>query len=63
MRKFVLVLAVLFLTALVDAATSFAQSSGSFSASYNGTQCSITATDGTLASIIRDQSLVNHGFC
>jgi hypothetical protein len=48
MRKFRLIVAVLFLTALYHSATAFAQSSGSFSASYNATQCSITATDGTL---------------
>ncbi len=48
MRKFGLILAVLFLTVLYHSATAFAQSSGSFSASYNATQCSITASDGTL---------------
>ena len=49
MRKFRLVLVVLFLTVLYHSATAFAQSSGSFSASYNPTQCSITDSTGTLS--------------
>ena len=57
MRKFRIVLAVLFLTVLVHAATSFAQSSGSFSASYNATQCSITDSNGTLSGGMGDTKL------
>ena len=57
MRKFRLILAVLFLTVLYHSATAFAQSSGSFSASYNATQCSITASDGTLTGGMGDTSL------
>jgi hypothetical protein len=57
MRKFRLILVVLFLTVLYQSATAFAQSSGSFSASYNATQCSITASDGTLNPGISGASL------
>ena len=50
MRKFRLILAILFITALCNSAIVFAQSSGSFSASFNDTQCSITDKTGALAS-------------
>ena len=57
MRKFRLILTVLVITALYNSATVFAQSSGSFSASFNATQCSITAKDGTLSGGISVTSL------
>jgi len=57
MRKFRLILTALFITALYNSATVFAQSSGSFSASFNATQCSITAKDGTLSGGISVTSL------
>lgn len=47
-RQFGLILAVLLSTVLYYSAAVFAQSSGSFSASYNAIQCSITDKDGTL---------------
>src|SRR5215470_14834775 len=55
MRKFVL--AAVFITATFGASTLFAQSSGSFTASYDSTQCSITASDGTLTGGISGNQL------
>src|SRR5215510_2231668 len=55
MRKFVL--AAVFITATFGASTLFAQSSGSFTASYDSTQCSITARDGTLTGGISGNQL------
>lgn len=57
MRTLTVMLAVLFATALGQTPNSFAQSSGSFSASYGATQCSITASDGTLSGGISGNSL------
>lgn len=57
MRNFWLILAALFLTALYNSATVFAQSSGSFSASFNDTQCSITDKTGVLTGGITSSSL------
>ena len=57
MRKVTVLLAVLFVTALYNTSAVLAQSSGSFSASFNPTQCSITALDGTLTGGIAINSL------
>jgi hypothetical protein len=57
MRKFRLILAILFITALYNSATVFAQSSGSFSASFDATQCSITDKTGALTGGIGGNSL------
>jgi hypothetical protein len=57
MRKVTFLFAVLFLTALYNTSAVLAQSSGSFSASFNPTQCSITASDGTLTGGIAGTSL------
>jgi hypothetical protein len=57
MRNLTVLLAVLFAVALCHISTSFAQSSGSFSASYGATQCAITANDGTLSGGINGNSL------
>ena len=57
MRNFIVLLTVLFAAALCPTPPSFAQSSGSFSASYGATQCAITANDGTLSSGINGNSL------
>ncbi len=56
MSRFRLILVVLFLTALYNSAV-FAQSSGSFSASFNATQCSITDKTGILTGGITGTSL------
>src|SRR5262249_22450 len=57
MRQIRLILTVLFLTALYNSATVFAHSSGSFSASYNATQCAITDKTGALTGGIGGTSL------
>jgi len=57
MIKFRLILTALFITALYNSATVFAQSSGSFSASFNATQCSITDSTGALTGGIGGTSL------
>jgi len=57
MRTFTVLLAGLFVATLCDTSASFAQSSGSFSASYGATQCAITANDGTLSGGITGNSL------
>jgi hypothetical protein len=57
MRKSTFLLAVLFVTALYNSTAVLAQSSGSFSASFNPTQCSLTASDGTLTGGIAGNSL------
>ena len=57
MRKFRFVLVIVFIAALYDTATVFAQSSGSFSASYDATECAITASDGSLTGGIIKNSL------
>ena len=57
MRKFGFVLAVVFVAATFCARALFAQSSGSFTASYNSTQCAITASDGTLTGGISGNQL------
>ena len=57
MRTLTLMLAALFATALCQTSISFAQSSGSFSASYGVTQCAVTANDGTLSGGINGNSL------
>jgi hypothetical protein len=57
MRQVTFLLAVLFVTALYNTSAVFAQSSGSFSASYGATQCSIAASDGTLSGGITGNSL------
>jgi hypothetical protein len=57
MKKFRLILGVLFLTLLYHSATAFAQSSGSFSASYNATQCALSDSTGTLSGGIGGNSL------
>ena len=57
MKKFGLIFGVLFLTVLYHSATGFAQSSGSFSASFDATQCAVTAKDGTLTGGIGGTSL------
>jgi hypothetical protein len=57
MRQVTFLLAVLFVTALYNTSVVFAQSSGSFSASYGATQCSIAASDGTLSGGIAVNSL------
>jgi len=57
MRQIRLILTVLFITALSNSATVFAQSSGSFSASYNATQCAITDKTGALTGGIGGTSL------
>jgi hypothetical protein len=57
MRKVTFLFAVLFVTALYNTSAVFAQSSGSFSASYGATQCSISNSDGTLSGGIAVNSL------
>ena len=57
MKKAVFMLGVLFAIALSNTPAVWAQSSGSFSASFAATQCSITATDGTLSGGIAENSL------
>ena len=57
MRKCIFLLVVLFVTALYNATAVLAQSSGSFSASYSATQCSLSASDGTLSGGINGHSL------
>jgi hypothetical protein len=57
MRKFRLILTALFITALYNSAIVFAQSSGSFSASFDATQCSITDKTGALTGGIGGTSL------
>jgi hypothetical protein len=57
MRQVTFLLAVLFVTALYNTSAVFAQSSGSFSASYGATQCSISNSDGTLSGGIAVNSL------
>jgi len=50
MRTFAFMLTIVFVAALFGTTAVFAQSSGSFSASYNPTQCAITDGDGTFTS-------------
>jgi len=57
MRKVIVLLAVLFVTALYNSTAALAQSSGSFSASYGATQCAISNNDGTLSGGIASTSL------
>ena len=58
MRNVTVLLTVLFAATLYHTPTSFAQSSGSFSASYNPTQCSIVDNNGgTLSGDIASHSL------
>lgn len=58
MRKPTVLSGLLFAAAvLCFTSVSFAQSSGSFSASYGATQCAITANDGTLSNGINGNSL------
>jgi hypothetical protein len=48
---------IFFLVGATFTTAAFAQSSGSFSASYGATQCAITANDGTLSPGINGNSL------
>jgi len=57
MRNFTILFAVLFAATLYNPPAGLAQSSGSFSASYGATQCSIMASDGTLSGGINGNSL------
>src|SRR2546425_658141 len=57
MRKVIVLLAILFVTALYNSTAVLAQSSGSFSASYGATQCAISNSDGTLSGGIAGSSL------
>jgi hypothetical protein len=57
MRQVTFLFAVLLVTALYNTSAVFAQSSGSFSASYGATQCSISNSDGTLSGGIAVNSL------
>src|SRR5437867_3200265 len=57
MRKSISALSVALLFAVLSASSSFAQSSGNFTASFNATQCSITDADGTLTGGIVGTSL------
>ena len=57
MRKLGIVLAGMLVAATFGASVLFAQSSGSFTASYDSTQCSITASDGTLTGGISGNQL------
>jgi len=57
MQKAIFMLAVLCVAALYHTLPASAQSSGSFSASYGATQCSISGNDGTLSGGISGNSL------
>src|SRR5215813_15110990 len=57
MRNFTVLFAVLCAATLYNPPAGLAQSSGSFSASYGATQCSIMASDGTLSGGINGNSL------
>src|SRR5262245_26402582 len=57
MRTFACMLTILFVAALYDGAAVLAQSSGSFSASYAATQCSIADNSGALSPGIAGNSL------
>jgi len=57
MRNFTILFAVLFAATLYNPPAGLAQSSGSFSASYGATECSIMASDGTLSGGINGNSL------
>ena len=57
MRTATVLFTLLFAAVLCQTSNSFAQSSGSFSASYGATQCSISENDGTLSGGISETSL------
>ena len=56
MRTFAFMLTIVFVAALFGTTAVFAQSSGSFAASYGLTACAITANDGTLTGGIGTQN-------
>ena len=57
MKRLILMLMCFFVGAMVCGTAAFAQSSGSFSASYAATQCSIAENNGTLSGGIAGNSL------
>ena len=57
MRTFAFMLTIVFMAALFGTTAVFAQSSGSFSASYGKTECGITDSNGMLTGGITDSSL------
>jgi hypothetical protein len=57
MRNLTILFAVLFAATLYNPPAGLAQSSGSFSASFGTTQCSIAPNDGTLSGGISGNSL------
>jgi len=57
MKQFAFMLTIVFVAALFGTTAVFAQSSGSFSASYGKTECGITDSNGMLTGGITDSSL------